>query len=273
MKNKILITCLFYINDNNKNYRIKNCLESLESLKKLNKDDFDIIAVANNCSPSFTRRLNREKVFKEVIDLKENFWDTSVIYSAAYLAKKNKYKYCLYTYDDFVFYNHDFGRNCIQFLNRNSDCSCIRIPKWEYERMDLYNSQITSKSSNPDAVRHYQNTGFDESNVSITSTAKLKWEGPIDIGSHSFYKTNWHYVSRPTIWRPNDLLSLFDEEMPVMQKLECNLGQKFHQLNKKTGVLDGGACYTFQESIRANNQGKNVKINISELKEKIKDIK
>jgi len=68
-------------------------------------------------------------------------------------------------------------------------------------------------------------------------------------------------------------MNILEEIHDKTKKSECNLGQKFHQLNKKTGVLDGGACYTFQESIRANNQGKNVKINISDLKEKIKDIK
>ena len=66
------------------------------------------------------------------------------------------------------------------------------------------------------------------------------------------------------------MLSFFNEETaPVMQKLEAYLGEKFHNTNKKTGVLDGGCCHTFKESIRVNHPGNNVKINIRSLTKQI----
>jgi len=270
MKDKILIACLFYINDSNKRFRISNCLKSLDSLCKIDKTHCDIIAVCNNCSPSFSRRISQEKTFDETIILKKNFWDISVIYTSSFLALSRQYKYCLYTYDDFVFYKYDFVQPCINFLNSNEDTSCIRIPYWNFNKMDNFNSEKTPKSVNPDSVRHYQNTGFDEKNVNCTSSAKLSWDGPIKSMNYNFYKTNWHYVSRPTIWRSEVLHSFFDEQSPVMQRFECRAGEKFHNLNKKTGVLDGGCCHTFKESARSSSQGKNEFVNINQLNKLIK---
>lgn len=267
MKNKILISCLFYINEDNESYRLDNCLQSLKSLQGLDKKYCDIVAISNNCSKSFNQILESQNLFDQVFYSTKNFWDISVIYSAAYLALKKEYKYCLYTYDDFVFYKYSFLKDSIDFLNSHKDCSCIRIPSWEYENMNLYNSQITPKSINPDSVRHYHNTGFDENSVSVTSTQPLNWEGPFAINQNIFYKTNWHYVSRPTIWNSKELFSFFNQDnMPVMQKLECNLGAKFQSLGKKTGVLDGGCCHTFKESIRSKSPGVNNFVDIKEFK-------
>ena len=94
----------------------------------------------------------------------------------------------------------------IEFLEQHQDVSCVRLPSYDFKNKSKYDSDITPKSINPDSIRHYN---------SITGKS-LIWEGPFQFGEHSFYKNNWHYTSRPCVWRR----SFFEKVIEQNKKLK-----------------------------------------------------
>jgi len=266
MKDEVLVTCLCYLNENNIKRRQKNFLKSINSLKLLKNQPCRVIAINNNCCDEAKKIINNIEGIDDIIDLSRNFWDIATIFASAYIAKKLGYKYCCYTYDDFVVYDDNFVSQCVKFLNDHQDVGCIRITKYEFDNKDLYNSEIIPKSINPDSVRHYS-----KNNVKRTN---LQWEGPFKIQNRVFYKNNWHYSSRPAIWKTDVLYSFFENhiKVPVMQPFERHGTIAFYHTGLKTGVLDNGAMYTFLESERTSlpghrskSQGRDVLIKIQEL--------
>lgn len=266
MKNKTLICYLCYVTNENKSRRMKNFKKSLDSLKHLDKKNCQIIALNNNCCNEAVDLIKSNRYIDEVITFENNFWDVSVIFSAAYLANKKEFKYSCYMYDDFVVYDNNFLKPCMEFLNANEDVGCVRITKYEYDKMNSYDSNIVPKSVNPESVRHYSNNHV--------KSAPLTWEGPYNIYNRKFYKNNWHYSSRPALWRNDILYSFFDhlEDIPVMQPFEKFAAIKFFNTGLKTGVLDIGSVHTFLESERttvSGGMGYNVNISKSLIKKEL----
>jgi hypothetical protein len=248
MKNHIAISYLCYINEKNFERRHKNFNKSLESMSFLSEQkNCTVYAIDNDCTEKVINRIQNQKGIDSFIKMHNNFFDICAVYSSAKIAKIKNFKYCCYMFDDFVVYNNNFVDDCIDFLNQNEDVGCIRIPAYSFDNMNKYDSNKTPKSLNPDAVRHYSNNHVEKK--------PLEWEGPFDYKSNRFYKNNWHYSSRPAIWRTGLLYSFFEEQIPVMQKFELLAAKKFYKSELKTGVLDGGAMYTFLESERMTGSG------------------
>jgi hypothetical protein len=257
---RVLIGYLCYLNENNKSRRSHNFFRSLESISFLENQPCKVVAFKNNCSEDVSNVIDKQKGIDESISFKENFWDVSVVYASAKLANERGYDYCCYMYDDFVVYDNNFVSDCIQFMDENNDVGCLRIPNYSYENMYRFNSEITPKSVNPDSLRHYN----------WVSKLPLTWEGPYKINNHTFYKNNWHYTSRPTLWRTEVLLSFFEKRthVPVMQPFEGYACKKFYETGLKTGVLNGGSMYTFLESERTSSpesRGLNINVNLSKI--------
>jgi len=243
MKDHIAFSYLCYINKSNIDRRIDNFTKSLESMSLLKKQEkCTVYAIDNNCLESISRKIKNQEGIDFHVKMNKNFFDIASVYSCSKIAKIKNFKYCGYLFDDFVIYNKQFVRDCIDFLNTHEDVGCIRIPKYSFDNMENYDSQKTPKSINPESVRHYSNNHIDRK--------ELVWEGPYDLKNSRFYKNNWHYSSRPAIWRTDLLYSFFDKKIPVMQKFEYVAAKKFYNSGFKTGVLDGGAMYTFLESER-----------------------
>ena len=261
-KDKLLIGYLCYLNDSNQHRRINNFEKSVTSLSLLQEQPCDVIAVMNDCNMRAHEMIAAQTGIDEIVTFKENMWDICVIYVCAKLAKQRGYEYCCYTYDDFVIFDKDFVGASLSFMKNNDDVGCLRIPYYEYNKMHIFDSEITPKSINPDAVRHYSNNHVQK--------APLFWEGPFAEGNQVFYKNNWHYTSRPCIWKTEVLLSFFEnvDEVPVTQPFEKYAAIKFHETKLKTGVLDKGAMYTFLQSERTNSQsslGLTAKVNVAHM--------
>jgi hypothetical protein len=260
MNNNLLIGYLCYLNDENKGRRGHNFYKSLESMSLLNQQPCKVIAIKNNCSKTTEMEIDNQAGIDYGVSFNKNFWDISVIYSCAKLAKDNNLDYCCYMYDDFVVYNDHFVNDSISFMDQHKDVACLRIPQYNFQNMDRFDTRITSKSKNPDAIRHYN----------TVTNQNLNWEGPYNVGHNVFYKNNWHYTSRPTVWRTDILMSFFENmnEVPVMQFFEEHAANIFAKTGLKTAVLDGGAMYTFLESERNRtpaSRGQDVRIKLSEI--------
>ncbi len=259
---KILFGYLCYLNDSNKHRRGSNFYKSLRSMSLLANQDCTVVAINNTCSVEVEEQVAAQSGIDETISLDHNLWDVSVIYASAKLSQIRGLDYCCYMYDDFVVYHDNFIADCIEFMDTHSDVACLRIPNYSFDDKEKFDSNVTPKSVNPDALRHYN---------TVTNRG-LSWEGPFKIGGNVFYKNNWHYTSRPTIWRSNLLLSFFDdlESVPVMQDFERLGCEKLYSSGLKTGVLDGGSMHTFLESERtvtAESRGTGAQVKIAMMEE------
>ena len=267
MTNEVLITYLCYLTEGNASRRSENFHKSLESMSLLQDQKCKVVAIKNSCTKDAEQKIDSQDGIDFSIKLKKNLWDISVIYAAAKIAKENNMKYCCYMYDDFVVYDNNFVEACVDFMNSHEDVACLRVPAYDYDKKHLYDSTVVPKSENPDSVRHY-NTQTRE---------RLKWEGPFSHKEKDFYKCNWHYTSRPTMWRTDILLSFFEnyESLTVMQNFEGHGCKILADTGLKVGVLDKGAMHTFLESERNSSEeskGVTIKIPLHELEDSISGI-
>jgi|1_EtaG_2_1085319.scaffolds.fasta_scaffold02041_6 hypothetical protein len=266
-KGTILFSYLCYLNDKNEERRGGNFYKSLESMSLLRDQPCTVVAIANNCSEVAEEKIRMQSGIDEMFSIKDNLWDVCAIYVAARVAKDRGHSYCCYMYDDFVVYNDRFVEDCINFMDAHEDVGCLRVPAYSVAHMEKFNSYHTPKSINPDSVRHYN----------TTTNEPLKWEGPYGVGTNIFFKNNWHYTSRPTLWRTDLLLSFFDglQTCPVMQDFEKLGCIKLHESGLRTGILDGGAMHTFKESERTvttTSRGDGLSIDVQKLEELCKRI-
>ena len=90
---------------------------------------------------------------------------------------------------------------------------------------------------NPDSIRHFN----------FVTNKRLNWEGPFCAGNHDFYKNNWHYTSRPIIWRRDFFESVLTTQgniSKILQGFEGWAQPAFEKAGLKTGVLDKGMVKT-----------------------------
>jgi len=242
VSDKIMVGWLSYVNDFNSGRRKEIFEKSIEGLRLLKDQPAYIVNFDNNSSDEIKNIILNSRIFDKCIHFDDNFFDISVLLGSAYLANRMGFKYCMYMYDDFTIYSSNFINDTISFLNNNDDVHCVRVTEYSYLNMDKYDSQIVPKNKNPDSIRHYNTVTGDS----------LSWSDEIRVGDNIFYKNNWHYTSRPTVWRTDALLSIFDdiEEIPVMQPFEGHACKKLQDIPLVTGVLDGGAMNTFRQSER-----------------------
>ena len=248
-KDILAVGYLTYVTEENKNRRYKNFKKSLNSLSLLKDEPSHIVLFDNDSCTEAKKDLDRSLIFDKKFFLDSNFMDISVLYGISKYAKENNFKYCLYMYDDFIITNSSFIDDCLSFMEMYSEAHCLRIPSWSWDNIDFFNSAITPKSKNPDSVRHYNTVTGD----------LLEFLDAGTVGKSRFFINNWHYTSRPTIWRTDVLFSIFEniDEIPVMQNFEALACNKFQKLPIVCGVLDGGAMQTVKQSERMEKEKRN----------------
>jgi len=249
MKSNILVSYLTYVTDNNRERRQSIFNETFSAFQNLKNDDSLVLfSIDNNSSSDIKNKLKNANTFDYYLHLKENFIDISLLYYTVKLADELNIKYLFYCYDDFLFYDFDFGKDCISFLDNNPDVHNIRMPYYSYDNREYFDSSKTSKSINPDAIRHYNQPD---------NRKELDFTGPIVENNHTFYKCNWHYTSRPTLWRTSYFKTIFEdlEKIPVMQNFEGYAMNYFYNKNLNSSVLDKGVAKTYVQSERMETGG------------------
>ena len=271
--NRLLVGYLSFINEDNSKRRQSVFDSTFPTLENLRSQPCDILSVDNNSLNEVTNKIKESGLFRYYLHFDKNYYDTAVIYCSAKLAQDKGYPYVMYMYDDFHVYDNDFVKDCLDFMDMNTNIHCLRVPSYDYCASEKFDPTYTPKSVNPDSVRHY-NTVTNE---------KLKWSDPIHVGSKTFYYNNWHYTSRPTIWRTDTLMTLFNgvNEIPILNMFERHATHTLTRLPLVTGVLDKGVMHTVMQSERIRLVEKDridLKIRVNkieirhEYEQKIRDI-
>lgn len=257
---------LSYINDSNKHLRVDDFQKSIFSLKNITSKSVEIISIDNN-SCDFAKKMLSSDIFAKKYHYDINFIDPSLFYTTMWHAEIKNHPYIGFMYDDFIVYDDSFDE-CITFLENNPDVHCVRITSYDFNNQNKFNCDVTPKSVNPDSIRHYN----------VVSNEKLSWDGPISVGNKKFYKNNWHYTSRPTIWRRSYFENIINKQgdySNVLQEFESWATKEFFNHNLKTGVLDIGMMYTtsIYKSARTFDTSTNkLMIDVNKLRNKFEQI-
>jgi hypothetical protein len=261
-KSKTLIGYLTYINEKNKSFRLKHFNDSLKSFSRL-FEDVETVSVDNNSLIEVRQQL-KESNFDKCFHFSENYFDIALFYVSLWEAKRLAKDYVLFAYDDFIAFPSSFLllNDAEIFMDKNLDVGCTRITSYCFGD-PYFDSQITPKSKNPDAVRHFN----------TVSNSQLNWSSPQQAGLSLFKKTNWHYTSRPTLWRVSVLEKLLEgiEQIPILQGFEQYACKKFDEFNLQTGVMNLGMMKTtdVSDSARTNELKLETEMNIKISKHKL----
>ena len=233
---RMVVGYLTYVTPKNKDNRLIDFYDSLASLDTFKSDQIIFISIDNSSIDEVKNRLKSSNRFSSFFHYKINHFDTALFYTTAWHAKYINADYMCFLYDDFIAYDDAFD-DVISFMDKNQDVSCVRIPAYDFNQKHLYDAEKTPKSINPDSIRHYN---------SVTNE-KLNWEGPFHVGNHIFYKNNWHYTSRPIVWRTsffNKVIELQGNMSNILQGFEAWACKMFNSAGLVTGVLDIGMAKT-----------------------------
>ena len=144
-------------------------------------------------------------------------------------------KYVTHFEDDIEIFDEAAVKECFNFLEENNDCQHVRLLKFDFENMHLFD-----KMSNNSNIDHsHAQRMFNQ-----VTKEKLFWEKvEKNYNSYEFYKNNWHWNSFPSVCRT----SLFEKLLPKkdstpLMGLEREMFTRFHDLNLKTGVLNKGCA-------------------------------
>lgn len=261
INDRLLIGYLTYITDENKPRRLENFEKSFESLSLLKDQPCDLLNIDNNSASDIKEMMSQLDVCHDHLFLDDNFYDVPFLFLVSCYAELHGYKYMMYMYDDFIVTSNNFVQDCLSFMENINQAHCLRVPWYEFNDQQKFNARVTPKAINPDAVSH----------VNTATKQPLSWYGPLSIGSNVFYVNNWHYTSRPTIWRAEVFKTLFEdlEEIPVMTTFEEYALNKMNNIPLVTGVLDGGAMHTVKQSERIHLGGRPVDGNIRFAKSRV----
>lgn len=257
---------LSYVTNNNYQYRYQDFEKSLKSLDIIDSKNVDLISVDNGSTNEVRSKIKDSKKFSKLFHYDQNFFDINLYYTTAWYAKQMNSKYVCCLFDDFIVFD-DAIEDSLKYLEKNQDVACVRIPVYDFNNKDSFDSEITPKSKNPDSVRHYN----------CVTSKKLQWSGPFEEGKHTFYKCNWHYTSRPTIWKSEIFEKVIEQESDaqsnIMQSFEGYAMKNFNNLEYLVGVLDKGMVKTtsVKNSSRTNefssSKENETKVSLKNLRE------
>jgi len=267
---KLVVGYLSYITEKNENFRYLDFLNSVESLKKIDKNFSEIISIDNSSIEKARSALKDSGIFDRAFHYNTNFFDVALFYTTLWYAKENCIDYLCFLYDDFIVYD-DALHNVVEFLDKNPQVSCVRIPIYDFYDQGKFDSEITQKVKNPDSIRHYN----------CVTNKKLNWRGPFQVKQHEFFVNDWHYTSRPTVWRREYFDNVLEKQgafSKVLQGFEAWAAKAFFEAELVTGVLNGGMVKTtpVDRSARSielsSTKELNLKIDLEALKKEYKNI-
>jgi hypothetical protein len=241
----LVIGYLSFINEKNKHIRLDDLKSSVESTKIIGSDRRKLISVDNASIQDARDVLTKASNFDAFFHYDTNHYDVALFFTTMWYALIHNTPYMVWFYDDFIVYD-DALEDCMRFLDENNDVHCVRLPIYDKYDSDSYDTKYVSKQKNPDSVRHFN----------TVSNRVLEWKGPHDVGRHQFFTNNWHYTSRPMMWRTryfHDVTSHMGSKCYVLQGFESRATAAFEKAGLKTGVLQGGMMRTTPVNRSARN--------------------
>jgi len=246
MKTKCIAVFLSFVTDGNRTLRedlFNECFPSFERIKLENKDlDLSLVAVDNMSVNSVRERTNKSNILDLFYLLDKNMFDTALFCAGLDAAEISGAEYALFTYDDFLVHRPSALSDVIQFM-KSSGADCCRITDYDVSDSRRFNSDITPKSVNPDAIRHL-NTATGQK-VEHTFFGKF--------GQSEFYFTNWHYTSRPCVWKISKLREVMSktDNLKVLQGFEGFMVKACQDSGVLFATLDKGMMRTFSVQLSA----------------------
>ncbi len=252
---KLCIGLLTHCNAKQSPERFEILKKSINSLEALDSEDVYIYVWDNNSSEEVKSFLREKSFFKETHFSNENLYDLAAVHKLVQVAEKVKAPYVCHLEDDFLFYRSDFVSSCCDFLDRNKDCGYLRILRYEFDKMHVYDKFADHPDKDlANCQRHFNQI----------SKLNLTWEKSEKIKDYQFYKNNWHWYNYANICRLEVFKSIIPyEDHKPLQKLEGYMMQKYHDMNLKVGVLDQGVVthigqFTEKTSQRIKLASKNI---------------
>lgn len=254
---------LTYVNERNSAYRLDDFKQSIASLPSLALGTNEIVHVDNASLEEVHRLCDDSNAFNKCFRYSTNFVDVALFYTTLWRAKSVGADYVGFLYDDSIVADKDGVSACVDFLDANPEVACLRVAKYKHGDRS-FDTKHTSKADNPDSVRHFNSqTGV-----------PLVWSEPSSVGGRTFYKNNWHYSSRPCIWRVTAFERMVEglTSVPILQGFEKHCMERYEHHKMVTGVLDGGLVYTttVKNSARTNeldtNTENRMRIDLSKLR-------
>ena len=240
---KHCIGVLSYCDSDQNPRRFEILKESVLSMSALKKEDNYMFVWDNNSSNDVKDFLKSCHFFNDVFLSDQNFYDNAPITLLNQKAKELGAEFVTFMCDDSLVYDAEAVPYCFEFLRLNPDCGYVRILKYEFDRMSLYDKM----SGNPNVDR-----GNCQRHFNTITNQGLTWEPAEPRGKYKFLKNNWHWTEFPNVCRAE----VFDKMVPrvdcgPMQALEGTMMRTYHSLGLKTGVLDGGAVTHNQDGFHA----------------------
>lgn len=244
MKSKCTAAFLSFVTDGNKEIRenlFSSCFPTFEMIKEANKD-IQSVVIDNNSIGRVKDAIELSRFIDVRYMLDRNMFDTALFCAGLDASQICQSDYILFTYDDFFVYDPGALSSVIQFMD-SSNVDCTRITDYSVKNSELYNSEITPKSKNPDAIRH----------TNIVTGKKIEHEFFGRVGNYDFFLTNWHYTSRPCVWRSSKLRDLVSstKNLKILQGFEGFMSRACQESGVSFATLDKGMMRTFPVHLSA----------------------
>lgn len=246
MRKKCTAAFLSFVTPENQDIRerlFNECFPRFEELKEKNPNLEINLAVVDNRSVESVR----EKIIKsQKIDVKyllrKNMFDIALFFAGLDAAKDNESEFVLFTYDDFFIYDHEALTSAVEFAS-NSEIDCIRVTEYSVRNSRMYDTAFTPKTQNPDSIRH----------VNLSTGAPVVHTLEKEHMGRFYYTSNWHYTSRPCIWRTSSLRKILDstDRVKILQGFEGFMAEECQKRKIRFGTLDTGMMKTYPINLSA----------------------
>lgn len=246
MKIKCSAVFLSFVTEENKSLReelFSKCFPTFEILKSRNTNlDLKMVSIDNASISSVIEKIKDSDVLDCSYLLDKNMFDTALFCAGLDASDHFNSDYILFSYDDFFIYNPDALYDTLQFME-SSNSDCCRVTEYDVKDVGKFNSEITPKSVNPDSIRH--SNSITGQKINHTYFGKF--------GKSEFYTTNWHYTSRPCVWRSSKLKEVMSNfsNLKVLQGFEGIMMQACQDAGVVFSTLDKGMMRTFPVNLSA----------------------
>lgn len=272
MRKKCTAAFLSFVTEGNKGIRknlFDECFPEFEKIKEINTDlDVQLVAIDNDSIGAVKESIIRSSKIDIKYVLTKNMFDVALFYAGLEASKDFGSDYILFTYDDFFIYDHSSLQDIVEFMDERQ-LDCIRVTEYSVDNSAKFDTRFTSKSENPDAIRHTNTATGKPVQHFLEMTKKER----------RFYRSNWHYTSRPCVWRSSTLRSILDsvENVKILQGFESFMVEECQKRGVKFATFDVGMMRTYPVSLSARTSPDFVKkvdeirhtVNVIDMKEEI----
>ena len=228
-----VISVLTFCDSSKMQPRYEMMKSALPTLRALSEDPSIFLMLWDNGSTEDVKDYLRSLDFFDFQYFsEENLYDVPVLRAISKASKVLNAKYVCHVEDDLELIQPNSFSSLKKFLDDNNDVGGIRLLKFDFYNQKKYDKRNPS----PDADRSNFMTL-----ANIVDNSSLNWSDPINIDDYTFFKVNWHWYNFPIFAKAEVFEKVVLEgDVEPLQAQEGRMAKKFHDLNLKLGILNGG---------------------------------